>query len=323
MGWHPKYPVILHNHLSIPKGMDFFWPAPEEIGVLLSAHSTLNKGDQWLGVPKKWWIVPAVGVLGFLMTFGVMRMQTFGILVDVICSLAVAGLSIGLVTLFVTWTETCTYVGERGLARCVRVDFVNLMWSQKVFLFADGVSLRKMERDIRRTRSLSSPGLGDVLLEGGHGRYLYTWISYRWMDAGGRCLFEAGGKYDKHTEMPSDAKSKYFAYAAERAWFAYRTEELRRQIEHRGTAIFNVTTDDWFEVGRETIKVVSGGVAQIVNVTEMERIVVHNGVFKFECPVAKYSFEFMEPSDAKLCIAALEQLAGIKFEREGESRGLF
>jgi hypothetical protein len=296
-----------HGNEHIPRDVDFFVDPPEEVGPLLSAHSTLRQGK------APWPLALRLLLAAFLFGVGLL----LGGLIDVCAHvqsvtwlivwpvvLSVAGALIGMGAS--GFTHTCTYVGRDGVARYVCSGRRDNLRTSEVFRFRDAAELRTSQTMHYR-----------------NGVYQNTTYTFTWTDVGGRQRYQISGSHTKKDGNPPSTDYYHFARAAEFAWTMYLIDDAHRQIELSGGVKFHVGRNQWIRVGPGKLTFALGGVEDEWDAHDVGAATVHQGVVKIKRTDAKegwfsssgvIKFPFENLANAQLFFHLLDKLLGVQVE---------
>jgi hypothetical protein len=224
-----------HGGGDLPVNGDYFVDAPAEIGPLVSAYTTLRKG-------QRPWSIPARTIVCVLATFGGLLLGAgIDLVFDLIPGfwsaiwLIVFPAGAFLLALYLTsFTHTVTYVGQEGAARYCCSGTRNNVTKNEVFQFRDATHLRT-----------------STTHHYNRGSYQYTSYKYTWTDVGGRQRYEISGTHNSRQSTPPSTHAFHYARAAELAWTMYLMEQAHRQIDLAGGVSFPLK-------GRQSIRICPG-----------------------------------------------------------------
>jgi hypothetical protein len=301
-----KSPRPLANHVGEPlsEDADFFAPPPEEIGPIVSAHTTLRRTHKPTSAGVRLISAGVCGLIG--LGIGAAVVAVFNIRGDFWQVLWLLGGGLAALGGVLWWTHfkhTCTYVGQEGIARFVCSGSREKVSDRSVFRFRDATELR------------TSQTLRYV-----NGVYQGTSYSFAWSDVGGRLRYDLKGTHRSEVGTPGATDPFQFARAAEIAWTMYLLGQVPRQIELAGSVAFNLKAGQWVRLGPGRILFGLGGEPTECSAADMEQAQVHAGVVRFKRKDARegwfssrgvYTFKFADLANAQLFFHLLEKLAGI------------
>ncbi len=299
--------LLNHGGDPLPVNGDYFVEAPAEIGPLVSAHTTLRKG-------QRPWSLPARLVVFALATFGGLCLGAgidlvFDLLPDfwsfvwpILCP-AVAFL----VALYLTsFTHTVTYVGADGVARYSCGGTRSNVKTNEVFLFRDATHLRTST-----THHYNK------------GAYQYTSYAFTWTDVGGRKRYDITGQHNSRQGTPPSAHAYHYGRAAELAWTMFLLEQANRQVDLAGGVSFPLKGKHSirlcpgrivFNLGGEPVEWEAEEVGAAVvqkGVVNIKRVDAHEGWFS-STGVVKFSFENL--ANAQLFFHLMDKLIGVEVQ---------
>jgi predicted Zn finger-like uncharacterized protein len=296
-----------HRGRPLPEDAEFFIPPPDEIGEVLSGHTTLREGN------REWpaWVAISAPVVGGALgvVFGVWLSGTSASMGSVEHFLfpILFGL-LGVVVLFFIFlfSHTATYVGKEGAAQ------FDAFWARNIFLkyllrFCDAAELWT--------------GVTVHLMNGG---YWYTSFSSIWYDDRGKPLFSLLGRHHSEKGDPPAENKYHFAQAAEHAWTRWLLPDALRQLEDPGYVQFRLWRllgDEWIRLDRKTITIkVKGGPVRFP-ARNIEEVRLKKGVLtirpsRVSAAVAhakdEYRFDFADVANRQLFLHLLRELYGFE-----------
>ena len=293
-----------HGDGPVHDDVDFFAPAPREIGPLRSAWSTLRVGKEPLNPAVRAVLIAGVGLGGLLLGGGVAlvcEMDDFWMFAVPIGAAAVGALVAWATTRF---NHTCTYVGRDGVARFVCSGGRDNFTTREVFLFRDALDLRTAQTHYYR-----------------NGVYQNTSFAYTWYDVGGRKRYTISGAHNSHNNTPPPTHYYHFAKAAEFAWTVYLSEDVDRQLQLSGSIPFHLTGGQWLRIGRGFLTLGLGGQPVELDARDIGAVQVQKGVVRIKRVDAEegwfssrgvYKFDFAALANAQLFFFLLNKLAGVR-----------
>jgi len=280
--------------------MEFFGTPPAEIGLVSSAHSTLNPTHRSFG------FVPVVLIrVGFC---GTLASIAFGLTEK---GLAVSPLVVGLCTVLwglvglclgwylTSFVHVCTYCGNNGIAELTLRGARENPYEMQMLLFADAAELRT-KQTLNRTE---------------HGIYAGTSYQFEWTDFDRKRLLKLKGSYYSYEGKPKAASPYWYAHAAERGWNAVFAKRMTAEFEQKGFVEFRVNREDQVRIGYRFLEFVIAGRTERLPRTEIRELRLKGGMFDVRTPEARwyhnkgrYSFRCNAVSNAQMFLAALDQL---------------
>lgn len=218
----------IENHAGqeLPEDSDFFATAPKEIGVLLSAHTTMKKNDNPSGGLKRMVVAAAGTGVGLLVGLGITHVA--GLTPERVpfylwaIGMPLFGLVAGREQ--TAFRHTCSYVGEDGLAEYTLKKSRKRHPHSKVLRFDDAESLH-------------------VTLVDHYGNAFYekTTYAYEWKGRRGTACFKIEGSYCEKSGPPKDPCHPFhFGAASEDAWNDHKLDKMVATIENGGHVPFQV-----------------------------------------------------------------------------------
>jgi hypothetical protein len=312
MSFRPLAGVTLHNGQPIPEEMDFFWPPPEEIGVVLSAVSELKKGKEPMPMAMRVLLgLLVLGVLAFIgglcgyattgvtpygaLSFGVLYGVLIGAGFGLICG---GGLVHGL-----RFTYVCTYVGELGVARgTIKKSRQNAVETETL-MFANAANLYTSS-----THMYS------------HGIYTGSNFDYTWADGKGVAIFKIASDFSKNRYHKRPKNAFNFALGAEKAWTRVRLEAIVAEAREFGAVKFTVGKYDYVTVGEGYFELRFNAVTHRLATEEIGSMTLNEGVFTIKSKDAKwysgegkFSFGYGSMANVQAFLIWMEKVYGVKF----------
>ncbi|HVS36268.1 MAG TPA: hypothetical protein VMS17_11925 [Gemmataceae bacterium] len=299
--------IALRNHGDgpLPQGADFFAPAPQSIGPLRSAATTLRVGKEPMNPGVRLLVIGAVGLGGVLLTAGIeLACQMSDAFWMVLLPLIVGGVA-ALITLGATgFRHTCTYVGRDGVARFVCSGGRERLTVNEVFLFRDAADLRTAQTHYYR-----------------NGVYQNTSFAYTWYDVGGRKRYAITGAHNSQNSTPPHTHYFHYAKAAELAWTIYLSEDVDRQLQLSGSIHFNLTNGQWIRLGRGVVVLGLSGEPVELDSRDIGGVQVQKGVVRIKRYDAEegwfssrgvYKFDFAKLANAQLFFFLMNKVVGVR-----------
>jgi hypothetical protein len=299
--------VTLRNHGegALPRDADFFASAPEAVGPVRSASTTLRVGKEPLNPGVRLLVIGAVGLGAMLLTAGVefvcQMTDPFWMVALPVIVAAVAAL----ITLGVTrFSHTCTYVGRDGVARFVCSGSRDRLTVSEVFLFREAVDLRTAQTHYYR-----------------NGAYQNTSFAYTWYDVGGRKRYAISGTHNSLNNTPPPNHYFHYAKAAELAWTIYLADDVDRQLQLSGSIHFNLSNGQWIRLGRGVVVIGFGGEPVELDARDVGAVQVQKGVVRIKRYDAEegwfssrgvYKFDFASLANAQLFFFLMNKVVGIR-----------
>jgi hypothetical protein len=296
--WAPPDDVRHHNGDPLPLGLAFFAPPPDEIGEVVTAHSTLQAGKRPKSLVSR--LLLALG-LGSLVAVGVSYLDTTTPLWSILAFLAVAGLTM----LLTRFSHHVSYVGKEGVARAWCLGSPRRIKKTEVFLFRDADELRTGQ-----TRQYTN------------GVYTGTSYTFTWTDAGGRKRYRLSGTYHGEKKPPKPKDPYHFAHRAEVAWSFFLFDRAGRALEQEGAIRFNLGGASWLALGPGFVDIGRKEGVERWTLDEIGGITAKDGTFKIKRKDAKegwfssqgvFSFPYAQMANAQLFLIAMERLLGPTF----------
>lgn len=301
--WEPPDDLQTHSGEEIDRDADFFADPPEELGELLSAHTTLTFGKEPVSLPVRLVVSLLVAMLGAAVGTGIVvaaGVETvFWMLVWPV-GLALIGGAIAL--LFMGFSHTCTYVGREGVVKFTCSGSRDSV-REELFRFRDATELRTSQ-----TRRYTN------------GVYQGTDYSYTWTDVNERPCHVISGTHNSEQGTPPDKDLYHYAIAAEIAWSTYLFDDAERQLMTKGEVRFRLGGGDWVAVGKGYLRLRLGGVTVERDRDDIEAVTIQQGTFKvvevggregWFSSKGVFKFDYTKLANARLFLFLLEKVAGL------------
>jgi hypothetical protein len=297
--WSPPAGAGTHAGGAIGPEMDFFIPPPEEIGAVVSAHSTLRRDQRPLSPSARTAVV-------FLPGFAAMVALPYVGVTDAAWQVGAFLALVALLGYLTRFAHACTYVGKEGIARCRCRGGRTRRVRQEVFPFRDATELRTEE-----TRQYH------------HGIYTGTSYHFTWTDDAGRKVFKLAGQYRAGKKPPKPADPYHFARAAEASWSVYLLDHAQQQLVRFGAIQFRLGGADRVDVGPGFIDLHLKGRSERCAAQEIGAISISQGVFKVKRADAKegwfssrgvFQFPYGTMANARVFLLVCDRLLGVRFD---------
>jgi hypothetical protein len=309
--WRPDAQVTNHKRSRIPQDSDFFAPPPAEIGGILTAHSSLKRGE-----------VPRTPRVRFARSFmAVVGVCLFGIVIlnfvdtgAILWRLFwIAGLPI-----FVGWCvwtasrfeHTVTYVGTNGISRIKCRDERNRIPVVEVFCFAAASELRTGQT--RHYRNFAYNG---------------TTYQYTWSIGNGQNVYQLSGRHSSEGGNPNEGDLYWFACSAEAAWSCHVIDRILPELDTHGFVRFRLASEDFVRLANRWIELCLGGQHVTIGADEIGGIGLGNGKLTIRHKDAKpgflgfgssgiFTMDCSSMANIRVFFLLLEKLFGYRFERK-------
>ncbi len=301
----PKETLTDHGGGALPDNSDFFAAAPEEIGPVLSAHTTLTTAKQPWNAGARLIVIGISGLIG--LAIGSVAVYLIGPLQDIWYAIHPTVGSVGGVTIafFRTrFSHACTYVGRDGVAKYTCAGNRDRIVRAEVFCFRDAAELRTGQ-----TRRYVN------------GAYTGTTYFFNWTDVGGRNRHSINGTYRSAAGTPPATDPYQFGRAAEMAWTGYLLAQTQRQIDVAGSVVFNLKSGQLIRLLPGIIILQLGGQPIEWAANEIDAVVVEMGVVKIKRADAKegwfsatgvVKFPFDSLANARLFFLLVNKWLGVR-----------
>lgn len=303
--WVPARGATTHAGTQIPPEMLFFAAPPPALGPVITAWSTLNQGKTPWSIGLRLLVAAAVG---FILPVGCIVLAMAAqdqVAPGVWLVLLTVGLGITAIAFFLTaFRHTCSYVGEKGIARFKIRGDVESQPAEEILLFRNAASLTAGQ-----TRNYVN------------GAYTGTTYDFRWLGGHGETLLRLKGQYKSKTGNPKPKDPFHFAQSAENAWNVAILDRLQAELNQHGSVEFGVNQRDAVRVGPGFIEFDFKGQVDRVPAHAIKTLNINDGVFVIHTKEArwfgsrgKFSFNYNQLTNASLFIFALENLLGYQFQ---------
>ena len=287
---------------------DFFVPAPDEIGPLRSAHTSLLKKTQ----PKSIWRRFLIGVL---LGSGVSALVGLGLffganLDAMACAVlfVMFSLIITPVTLLLTWyytrfTHYNGYVGELGSAYFTCKGSRQNVKVRETFLFETDYDLR-VEKSHHYYK----------------GAYNGTTYRYAWNNDAGAAVYVLSGQHRSQDKLPPLHDKYRFALVAEEAWSDYLLAVIMPRLDAGETQLFRLQKQNCIRVSNDFVELEINKKVQRLTSNQLSEVKVANGKVALKEEGAKegwfhsegvHSFSFSELGNARVFLSLMEQVFGL------------
>jgi hypothetical protein len=220
----PRGTDRLTNHGGGPLAADsdFFADAPEEIGPIFSAHTTLRaNATPWSAGAR----LIATGLAGFAgLAAGsliVLVARPRAELWHIVWPTAGCALAALLARIVTRFSHVCTYVGRDGVARFSCAGTRERIVGSEPFLFRDAAELRTSQT-----------------VRYNHGSYQGTDYTFTWADSGGRTRYAIVGTYRNAKGFPPTTDAFHYGRAAETAWTTHLLGRMDKTLQEKGYVDF-------------------------------------------------------------------------------------
>jgi hypothetical protein len=308
----PIAELLTHAGKPIDEDDDFFVEAPAAIGAVVSAFSTLRKGQ----TPRPFALRALVGILvcGFscvvMAAFvAVLRMPLRFIADDVAFILVIPGLISLLFGACGFWymrfNHSCTFVGTKGIAWYQCAGSRARLARTDVFLFKNAADLRTSQ-----TRHYVNGG------------YTGTHYTYTWSTDKGKAIYTLTGSYRSEAGTPKVSDPFYFALAAEAAWSQCLLKNIDRLTDDDNLVYFALTRGNYIQLGDGLFILKQGNNTIELEADDIEQVSVDNGIVSIKEVGGKkgwfatkgvHQFAYQDLGNAQFFSFAMDKMLGIRF----------
>jgi hypothetical protein len=294
-----------HGGGPLPNDSDFFADPPEQIGPVLSAHTTLTARRQPWSAGGRMVVAGFSGMAGLLVGAVIVVLATprgefWQILWPTVGTLLGVGIAYG-VTRF---SHVCTYVGRDGVAKFTCFGSRDRVKNAGIFYFRDALELRTGQT-VRYV----------------NGVYQGTDYSFTWTDVGGRPRHVIGGTYRNAKGPPVTTDLYHYGRAAEMAWTVYLFSQVQRQVELAGSVAFTLKNGHTLRIAPGKLILQMGGEPVEWNAQDIGGVLVDKGVVKIKRADAQegwfsatgvVKFPFDSLANARLFFHLVDKLLGVR-----------
>lgn len=294
--WIPAAGVTSHAGTPLPSDQVFFAPPPPEIGEVISAWGTLQRGASPLTAneraPRVLAPLAVISVLVLILPLGSAE-KAF---------LLFVGLGLTLYRWLDTgFRHTCTYRGTRGLARAELSGSLEGPVTTERFLYEEVTDLRT-----RQVRNLSTSGA-----------YVGTEYEYEWSDRRGEPAFKISGYHQTKEGDPGPESTYHFGHRAELAWAVHRAARFTHELEEKGYITFHLDGGDRIEIGPGFLHFRLEYGDQRLSPEEIDSFKLHEGVFTVKgkgarCASWTFRFASTKMTNVRNFCAILEEMLGVR-----------
>lgn len=297
--WVPPAGLVSHDGKAVAAGADFFVPPPAEIGDVVSAHTTLRRGQEPVPVPLRVGLISACVLLPAAASWWVFQEKHSIEFIEavVISSALVFGFGTALAIRATRFSHAVTYVGTHG------VWAFRLKGSRHKRVAAGGVLF------------CHAADLLASLVRSGHLGVLN--FDFVWADPAGRPIHQIEGTC---WLAPRPANPYHYAVAAENAWSAYRFDALAPYLRQAGYLQFDFASgSDWVRVGPGFLEFRGAGTVERCEAADVRSLALADGRFSVVHKDASwfgrrgtYSFDYRDLRNAAVFTLAVTRLVGWK-----------
>ncbi len=225
-----------------PEDADFFMPAPDEIGPLRSAHTSLSKKVQPRSIKRRL-------LIGLLVSSGVAALCAVGLffgahldptacaVLFVMILLVISPFALLFAWYFTRFRHFNGYVGELGIAHFTCKGSRPNVKVRETFLFAPTYDLR-----VQKTHYFHN------------GAYTGTTYKFAWNNDAGTAVYVLSGQHNSYLKMPPLQDKYRFALAAEEGWSAYLLAAIQPRIEAGETCLFRLQKQNNIKVSNDFLE---------------------------------------------------------------------
>jgi hypothetical protein len=291
-----------------PDAADFFVPAPDEIGPLLSAHTSLLKKNQ----PKSIWRRLLIGIL---LGVGVSALVALGLffgaqleaiactVLFIMFSLIITPFTLIFAWYFTRFSHFNGYVGEQGIAFFTCKGSRQKVKVRETFLFAPNYDLR-----VEKTHHYYK------------GAYNNTTYRDAWNNDAGTAVYVLAGQHNSQDKLPPLQDKYRFVLAAEEGWSDYLLAVILPRIDAGETHVFRLQKQNSVKVSKDVLELQINKKVQRFTSNQLSEVKVANGKIALKEEGARegwflsegvHSFSFSDLGNARVFLSLMEQVFGI------------
>jgi hypothetical protein len=300
-------PVILLNHGGGPLGPDceFFADPPEEIGPVLSAHSTLTTVKRPWSPGVRLIVIGVSGLFGLaagsaIVLFAMPREPFWEVFWPTLAALLVVIVA----TLVTRFSHTCSYVGRDGIAKFKCSGTRDRVKQSELFLFRDATYLRTGQ-----TRHYHN------------GVYIGTQYFFTWSDSNGRKVHTIGGRYKSAAGTPASTDPFHYGRSAELAFSMFLVPYAQREMDTHGSVAFPLKGRNMLRIGPGRLIILQSNEPEQWDANDIAAVSVDSGVVKIMRKDAKegwfsssgvVKFNFADLTNSRLFLHLMNNMLGIR-----------
>lgn len=319
INWTPPANLTDHAGNSLRSDRVFFTAPPPEIGELLSADSTLEKG----GKARKldWWSV-YYGLFSSVSLGFVAGLVLWVIIFLVMISLSIRDgflfdnfhwlcLTVGFIVMMLLLRSSalmksavCTFVGTNGAAICEWKDNPQERVPETLnFKNAEELRIIQTVHYVNRA-------------------YLHTIYGFEWVNHNRQKVYYIGGVYHSQENKPPPEDKYHFALAAENSWSVFAYQSAVEELKRNGTVKFNLSVGDEIIVGSGFVEIHQSGKTARCSTEEIDNVIIKQGIVSLKRKDASsgffgigakgiYTFSYSDLANARLFILLFDSLVGV------------
>lgn len=314
--WNPDPEITTHNGKPIDPAREFFVPPPPEIGRVITANSTLVRGQD--AVPLGWGIAVVIWpslliYAGFILGFGLMTgFFMFAHTLKIASVLAsFIAIPIFLWRLFdgSRFRHYCTYVGEEGLASFSRKRRRSSPVQVSAVSFRDVCQLR-----VAKTA---------IYVNGG---YAGTRYAYKWQTDANELRFEITGVVNTTKTWTACTEGEednlyWFGERAESVWTNRLLQPALIEFAANGVAHFPIGETGRISILPGRLELNLEGARHVLSTKDVQEVSIQDGSVQIQCQPSSdgsdrgtIQFPFAELSNGRLFVVLLEALLDLPLQ---------
>jgi hypothetical protein len=298
-------PVTNHGGDTLPRDIDFFVGAPQEIGPLVTADSSLRQHMK----PRSAAARAAIILVSAIITAWLMVVVVFAIrprekFFYFFWPMVLGGLAALIAGLATRFKHRCSYVGRDGVARYQCTGDRDRVSMSQLFVFRDAAEVRTGQ-----TRRYVN------------GVYQGTDFTFTWSDVAGRTRYVHRGTYKAEGGNPRTSDPYHFGKSAELAFTMSLLPEVFQRLDMGGDVRFNVSGGRWVRLGPGYMIVRNTGGEEQWDGRDIAGVQIQQGVVYIRRRDAKegwfsstgvFKFDFAALANAQLFIYLVEKVVGVR-----------
>jgi hypothetical protein len=299
-GFEPLPTVTDHEGSPLDPDADFFQPPPADIGLVISAYTSLKKRTEAVALPARialmtLALIPGIAFLCFMPKSKDLQ-ASFGAIAAVvaICGIALVGRA-------TRFSHACSYVGTRGAVRYRMRGSRNGQRREEGIRFAQAAELRLM-----------------TLITSPNSIHQDTRYQFDWTAADGRLIYQLRGYSYPANKAKRGGDPFLFGKAAEAAWSDYLAPIIQTQIDQQGFLKSAMGPGQWVQAGPQYIELADRNECARILLADIESFKLIKGTFWLiyrdpRCPDGKGTlhFKYSQLANARLFRQAVEKLMGM------------
>jgi hypothetical protein len=301
--WQPPSDLSNHGGDPLSSNDDFFAAPPPQIGQLLSAATTLKKDMRPLSIPARLAATAAAAAVCWLVGWVIVReakVQSPAWTLVWEGGLPPLG---ALIAWFATsFTHTCTFVGQYGVAVCRCSGSRHSHVEREVFLFHQATELRT-----------------SLIVHYTNNIYAGSEYNFEWTNAEGHVCHTICGTFWAESSLAPPNDQYHFGVMAEMSWSQFLLDKVLKDLEQNVHVRFNLGGSDWVRIGPGWIEFHLAGQTHRCLQEDLATATIGNGELEIRRRDAHqgwlsssgvFKFQYRDVANAKLFLLLFDHLAG-------------